>query len=311
MLLRQRTPLRQLLVSNRNVLGLVAAAVLAAGCGISSAPDDGVALATTATTAVAVETVSSGKDPTTTTSTEKSTSTSTASSTTSSSTSSSSTAAASTTTETPTTTSAAPAPSATLPVSDPGPAYQSSISEITPEIEERLTHSWREGCPVGLNELRYLTVTHWNFAGKPTTGELVVRQDAAQAMVTVFEQLYAARFPIERMELVDTYGGDDNLSMAANNTSAFNCREVAWKPGVWSNHAFGTAIDINPLINPYVSGTQVFPPEGQVFADRSVEALGGIYPESALVNAFASVGWGWGGDWNSAKDYQHFSASGN
>ena len=146
--------------------------------------------------------------------------------------------------------------------------------------------------------------------GTATTGELVVHADFASDIVDVFRRLYEARFPIERMELVDVYEGDDDLSMAANNTSAFNCREIAWKPGVWSNHALGAAIDINPLVNPYVSNSRILPPEGAVFADRSVEALGGIYPGDVVTQAFADIGWGWGGNWSSAKDWQHFSASG-
>ena len=190
------------------------------------------------------------------------------------------------------------------------PAFQSSISEITPEIATQFTHSWRAGCPVELSELRFVTLSHWNFAGEATTGELAVRRDFAEAMVQVFERLYDARFPIQQMQLVDVFSGNDNLSMTANNTSAFNCREVAFRPGVWSNHALGTAIDVNPLVNPYVSDTLVLPPEGSPFADRSVEALGGIYPGGVVVQAFADVGWGWGGDWVSAKDWQHFSASG-
>lgn len=155
-----------------------------------------------------------------------------------------------------------------------------------------------------------VTVTHWNYAGVATTGELVIHADHASNMVDVFRTLYDARFPIERMELVDRYDGDDDLSMAANNTSAFNCREVAWKPGVWSNHAFGTAIDINPLVNPYVSATRVLPPEGAAFADRSIEALGGLYPGDVATTALAEIGWIWGGTWSSAKDWQHFSVSG-
>ncbi len=164
---------------------------------------------------------------------------------------------------------------------------------------------------MGLGELRYVTVRHWNYAGQSTMGELVVRADYAQSMVNVFEHLYRTRFPIERMELVDEYAGDDDRSMAANNTSAFNCREVAWKPGTWSNHAFGTAIDINPLVNPYVSATRILPPGGEPFADRSVKTLGGIYLDGEVARAFANVGWFWGGVWSSAKDYQHFSANGN
>lgn len=201
-------------------------------------------------------------------------------------------------------------PSATLPPDGTAPAFASSIQPINESIAARLTHSWREGCPVGLDELRLLTLSHWNYAGTVSTGELVVRADYATGLVQVFEALYAARFPIERMELVDVYAGDDDRSMAANNTSAFNCREVAWKPGVWSNHALGTAIDINPLVNPYVSNTRVLPPEGAVFADRNVETLGGIYAGDAVTEAFGAIGWIWGGNWSSAKDWQHFSASG-
>ncbi len=173
-----------------------------------------------------------------------------------------------------------------------------------------MTNSWREGCPVGLEDLRLLTVTHWNFDDAAQTGEVIVHAAYATDLLSVFETLYEAKFPIERMELVDVYGGNDDRSMSANNTSAFNCREVAWRPGVWSNHAAGQAIDINPLINPYVKGDTVLPPEARPFVDRSVRAVGGIYPDDVVVRAFAAIGWGWGGDWSSAKDWQHFSASG-
>lgn len=153
-------------------------------------------------------------------------------------------------------------------------------------------------------------MSHWNYAGSVSTGELVVHADHATAVAGVFEKLFAARFPIERMELVDVYDGDDDRSMSANNTSGFNCREVAWKPGVWSNHAVGTAIDINPLVNPYVSSSRVLPPEGAAFSDRTVESLGGIYAGDVVTQAFTDIGWVWGGTWSSAKDWQHFSASG-
>jgi hypothetical protein len=209
-----------------------------------------------------------------------------------------------------TTSQAQRVPSATLPQSISGPGFSANIEEIDEVIGARLIHSWREGCPVALADLRLVTLTHWNFAGEAARGELVVHNDHAAGVVEVFSMLYDARFPIERMELVDFYEGDDDLSMAANNTSAFNCREVAWKPGVWSNHAFGSAIDINPLVNPYVSSTLVLPPEGDTFADRSVEVLGGLYLGDAATQAFAMIGWTWGGTWSPAKDWQHFSASG-
>ena len=126
----------------------------------------------------------------------------------------------------------------------------------------------------------------------------------------VFRDLYAARFPIQRMVPVDAYGGDDGASMRANNTSGFNCRTVAGSTTL-SEHGKGLAIDVNPLVNPYVSsGGSVDPPEGAAYADRSRRATGMIHAGDAVVAAFARQGWGWGGSWSSAKDYQHFSASG-
>jgi len=190
-------------------------------------------------------------------------------------------------------------------------AFVGRIVEIDAGIAERMSASWRPGCPVELSDLRLLELAHWNYDDRISTGELVVHADHAEDIVDVFAALFEQRFPIERMELVDVYDGDDDRSMAANNTSAFNCREVAWKPGVWSNHAFGAAIDVNPLVNPYVAGPNIFPPEGEPFADRSVRAQGGLYPGDPAVEAFFAIGWGWGGNWTGAKDWQHFSASGN
>ncbi len=174
-----------------------------------------------------------------------------------------------------------------------------------------MPHSWREGCPVGFDQLRLLTLSHWDFNDQPATGELVVHADWAEEIVGVFEAIFDAGFPIERMELIDVYEGDDLLSIAANNTSGFNCREVLNRPGVWSNHAIGTAIDINPVQNPYLSRNgEVLPIDGEAFLDRSQQAKGGIYIGDAVTEAFTAIGWGWGGNWTSSKDWQHFSASG-
>lgn len=191
------------------------------------------------------------------------------------------------------------------------PGFSSLVQEIDFSIEARMSQSWRPGCPVGLDQLRLVTLSHWNYQDAPATGELVVHADHVDDVVQVFEILYNERFPIERMELVDVFQGDDNLSMDANNTSAFNCREVANRPGVWSNHATGTAIDINPLVNPYLSSSgQILPRQSAEFVDRSVQVKGGIYSGDVVTTAFADIGWGWGGDWSSSKDWQHFSASG-
>lgn len=112
------------------------------------------------------------------------------------------------------------------------------------------------------------------------------------------------------MRLVDAYGANDRRSMNADNTSAFNCREVAGSPGTWSRHAFGRAIDINPVENPYVSGGYVSPKKGRAYAKRSPRRRGMIVARGRVVKAFARVGWEWGGHWQGVKDYQHFSASG-
>lgn len=190
--------------------------------------------------------------------------------------------------------------------------FRGRAERIDAETRARMSGvSWRPGCPVGLAELRLLTVTHWGFDGGVHRGRLVVNRDAAAAMLSAMRSLYRLRFPIRQMRLVDAYGADDRRSMAADNTSAFNCRFVAGSPGVWSEHAYGRAIDLNPLENPYVTASgYVSPPAGAPFADRSRHRPGMVHRGPARA-AFAAVGWEWGGDWPWPKDYQHFSASGH
>lgn len=189
-----------------------------------------------------------------------------------------------------------------------GPKFVGNISSID---RSRLPHSWREGCPVGVEDLRLLTIDHWGFDGQVRKGELVVHRDQAAKILAAMRKLFDARFPIEKIELVDRYDANDDKSMDANNTSAFNCREVEGRPGVWSQHSYGRAIDINPIQNPYVSGSgEVSPAAGAAYADRSKRLPGMIRSKDAVVSAFASIGWKWGGYWSSAKDYQHFSSTG-
>ena len=201
----------------------------------------------------------------------------------------------------------APSPPPTVaPVTEP---FESSVRTIDDAIAARMTASWRPGCPVGLDDLRLVTVSHWGYDGRPRTGELVVRAQYAGAMVGVFERLFRARFPVAQMRLVDEFGADDDRSMAANNTSAFNCRTVAGSTR-WSEHAYGGAIDINPIQNPYVTSSGVSPPEGAPYRTRNASTVGLITRDGPVVAAFAAIGWGWGGSWSGGKDYQHFSASG-
>jgi D-alanyl-D-alanine carboxypeptidase len=194
------------------------------------------------------------------------------------------------------------------------PRFAATTSPVTPALERRMRWSHRDGCPVPLGDLRYLRVSYVGFDGHARTGELVVHREVAGDVVSVFRRLYAARWPIARMRLVDAYRGDDDLSMAADNTSAYNCRRVAGSTS-WSEHAFGKAIDLNPVQNPYVQSGSVDPPEGRRYADldRSAGAPanpGVVREGDVVVRAFAEIGWEWGGHWTSSKDYQHFSLSG-
>lgn len=192
----------------------------------------------------------------------------------------------------------------------PAPMFASTIAEITPETAERMTDSWRPGCPVPLADLRLVTVDVIDFEGGVQTGELVVHAEVAEAIVDVFAALFAARYPIQQMRLVDEFGADDSASMAADNTSAFNCRPITGGT-TWSEHAYGRAIDINPVENPYVVGSRVAPRDGRAFVDRP-DAPGVIHDGDVVVQAFAAIGWSWGGHWESPEplDYQHFSANG-
>ncbi|HWH00552.1 MAG TPA: M15 family metallopeptidase [Pilimelia sp.] len=182
-------------------------------------------------------------------------------------------------------------------------------SRTTPVTAARLGSSHRAGCPTPVSDLRLVQVTHWGFDGVPRSGELVVHRTHAAGVVQVFRRLYDARFPVQRMVTVEQYGADDARSMAANNTSAYNCRRTTGG-STWSEHAYGTALDINPVQNPYVRGSSVEPPAGRAYLDRRDVRTGMIVANDVVVRAFAGIGWEWGGDFRTLKDYQHFSASG-
>ena len=188
--------------------------------------------------------------------------------------------------------------------------FRSSVSRIGPALADRMTPtSWRPGCPVGLADLRQVWVRHWDFNGRVRSGVLIVHEDAAADVVKAFRRLFNAHFPIRRMRLVDAYGGSDYASIEADNTSAFNCRPVTGGGG-WSEHAYGRALDINPIENPYVSGGTTSHRASVPYLDRSRVRPGMAVEGGALVRAFDAVGWGWGGRWSGIKDFQHFSMSG-
>ncbi len=171
--------------------------------------------------------------------------------------------------------------------------------------------SWHPGCPVGPKSLRRIDLRYWGFDNRAHVGSIVVNASAVGPATDAFHQLYDERFPIRRMEPVDAFHGSDPQSMAADNTSGFNCRRAVGSPTrSWSVHAFGLAIDVDPVENPYLLDGKVLPAAGKRFTDRTKVQLGMAVAGGALVQAFARVGWSWGGNFAGTPDYQHFSANG-
>ena len=188
------------------------------------------------------------------------------------------------------------------------PAFATSVSLVTAAT---VRYTWRPGCPVGPAALRLLHLSYWGFDGEAHRGRIIVNAAVVSDVVTVFRLLYDERFPIREMVPEDVYHGNDNAAAAADDTSGFNCRyAVAPGPPRWSVHAYGEAIDVDDVQNPYVDGTTVIPPAGRAYLDRSDVRPGMAVPGGDLVDAFSSVGWYWGGRWAGTPDYQHFSLTG-
>lgn len=171
-------------------------------------------------------------------------------------------------------------------------------------------NSFKANCTVPRSQLRHLKLLHYTIDGKIQLGELVCNKDVSADLVDIFRKLFEARYPIERMVLIDEYGADDELSMNANNTACFNFRHVAGTK-VLSNHSMGKAIDINPLYNPYVkrhaNGTLTISPKaGKAYANRSQKFNYKISRNDLCYKEFTRHGFKWGGDWKYTKDYQHF-----
>ena len=192
--------------------------------------------------------------------------------------------------------------------------YKASISAITPNIKQRMIqgHSWRKGCPVSLENLRYLQLTYKDFNGKTKSGEMIVHAKVAKEVTQVFAELYAMGYPIRTMKLVSHYKGSDWQSIEADNTSAFNCRNATGSKK-WSKHSYGKAIDLNSIENPYISrsghishkASQKYRKrrhQNHTAADKAV-----LLKSDKAVQIFKKYGWKWGGDLSGVKDYQHFS----
>jgi hypothetical protein len=176
---------------------------------------------------------------------------------------------------------------------------------------------WRASCPVGLADLRLLTVSHWGFDGRAHTGQLVVNARAAGPIGRAFHKLYGLHFPIRHLQLGDMYGPTRDRPRDDDVTGSFDCRQAVPSPctggrgtGTWSMHAYGLAVDVNPVENPYVGCGQSRDPSAKPYFDRSRHRRGMVTPRA--IAAFRSIGWGWGGSWSGdTKDYMHFSSNGH
>ncbi len=197
--------------------------------------------------------------------------------------------------------------------------FEQSIGPLSPAIRAELQGRgfWHSGCPVSLSRLRLLSVTTVGFDGRVRVGQLVVNRDAARPLASAFRKLYMLRFPVRHMQLADMYGPVAGRPKDDDVTGSFSCRQAVPSPctggsgtGTWSNHAYGLAVDVDPRENPYVGCGMSRDPNARRYLDRSRLRKGMVTP--AVVAAFRSIGWGWGGSWSgSTKDYMHFSFNGH
>jgi hypothetical protein len=187
--------------------------------------------------------------------------------------------------------------------------FESSITPISDEVRARMGGTWFDGCPVGLDDLRYVTVSFRGFDGDAHTGELIVNASEAEGVVGVFHQLFDADFPIEEMRIVTDADMAAPPTGDGNNTAAFVCRPVR-RGRRFSAHASGLAIDLDPFQNPYTTDDIVVPELASAYLDRSDVRPGMILDGGVAVEAFAAIGWDWGGRWDDPVDRMHFTATG-
>ena len=197
-------------------------------------------------------------------------------------------------------------------VTGPPPDFQGTVQRIPADLRQLMVGDlWHRGCPVPIRKLRLLTLDYYDFDGVIRDGYLVVHRKEAGEVLAVFEVLYDRSFPMERVVAHEEFAADDEKYDRHNVTSAFNCRTIVGGSSNWSQHAYGLAVDVNPVQNPYVNGHNVIPREGRTYRDRSQDLPGMIHKGDFVVHAFRTIGWKWGGNWNSLKDYIHFSENGH
>ncbi len=199
------------------------------------------------------------------------------------------------------------------------PIFHSSIKPVPAPVRQEITasHHWYAGCPVPFSGLRVVTVTYVGFDHRTHNGQLIVNANVAPSVATVFQRLYAMRFPIHHMALANEYGPRNAQPRDGDFTYSMSCRQAVPSPcsggtgtGSWSMHAYGEAIDINPVENPYVGCGMTRDKTALSYLNRARVRRGMV--TAAVLRVFESVGWRWGGAWSgSTKDYMHFSANGH
>lgn len=183
---------------------------------------------------------------------------------------------------------------------------------VVGEVLERISGvSYKPGFSLPAEELRYLRIPHFAYIhGDIILGEMVCNAAIADDLLAIFRTLFEHHYPIARMQLIDDFGGDDNASMLANNTSCFNDRPKSWSRTEKSPHALGLAVDVNPFYNPLVrvrdGVVRVYPAESRAFADRTQVFDYKISKTDLCYQEFVARGFRWGGSWASSQDYQHF-----
>jgi hypothetical protein len=186
--------------------------------------------------------------------------------------------------------------------------FVAKVSAVPPSVVKRST--WRPRCPVTLDQLVYVKMTFWGFDHATHIGEMITNRSVVNDIVGVFRQLYQARFPIEEMRVVRREEVNAPPTGDTNDTSSFECRQVTLGTS-WSEHSYGLAVDVNPFHNPYWRGDIVAPELATAYTDRSRTRPGMILEGDVVTRAFTAIGWGWGGHWNSLKDWMHFSQNGH
>ena len=198
------------------------------------------------------------------------------------------------------------------------PRFHSSVEPLPAAARHAIrATAWDPGCPLPLARLRVLTVSYWGFDRRAHVGQLAVNEDAAGPLAKVFRRLFELRFPIHHLGLADAYGSSRAVPRDGDISGSFDCKQAIPSPceggtgtGSWSEHAYGEAVDLNPIENPYLGCGRVHDRRSRPYADRSRPRRGMVTP--AVIRAFRSIGWGWGGSWPGAtKDYTHFSVSGH